>query len=134
MEIMQTNFGVDLRRTRRRRNDDKNLMREMRLNATTKLLQINLLELQLLKFFHEQCTQFFSFCGVDKNIEYVWSHSVPTIFSQSLLVRNAIYLFSALTLWPFYNIDESLCLDKISKLLNIMKRFCWGKTELLREL
>lgn len=117
MEIMQTNFGVDLRRTRRRRNDDKNLMREMRLNATTKLLQINLLELQLLKFFHEQCTQFFSFCGVDKNIEYVWSHSVPTIFSQSLLVRNAIYLFSALTLWPFYNIDESLCLDKISKLL-----------------
>lgn len=99
----------------------------MRLNSTTKLLQINLLELHLLKFFHEQCTQFFSFCGVDKDIEYVWTHSVPKIFSQSLLVRNAIYLFSALTLWPFYNIDESLCLDKISKLLKYDEEVLLGR-------
>ena len=89
----------------------------MKLNSTTKLLQINLLELHLLKYFHERCIPFFSFFGADKDIEYAWTHSVPTIFSQSLLVRNAIYLFSALALWPLYNIDDSLSLDKISKLL-----------------
>ena len=99
----------------------------MRLNSTTKLLQINLLELHLLKFFHERCTQFFSFGGVEKDIEYVWTQAVPTIFSQSLLVRNAIYLFSALTLWPFYDIDESVSLDKISKLLKYDEEVLLGQ-------
>jgi len=99
----------------------------MKLNSTTKLLQINLLELHLLKFFHERCVPFFSFFGADKDIEHAWTHSVPTIFSQSLLVRNAIYLFSALTLWPLYNIDDSLSLDKISKLLKYDQAVLLGK-------
>mmetsp|Transcript_5631 Transcript_5631/g.7121 ORF Transcript_5631/g.7121 Transcript_5631/m.7121 type:complete len:486 (-) Transcript_5631:620-2077(-) len=127
IEINQTSFGTIRKRGLRRRNHDKTLVAGMKLNSTTKLLQINLLELHLLKFFHERCVPFFSFFGADKDIEHAWTHSVPTIFSQSLLVRNAIYLFSALTLWPLYNIDDSLSLDKISKLLKYDQAVLLGK-------
>ncbi|KAK6456024.1 uncharacterized protein RJT20DRAFT_41213 [Scheffersomyces xylosifermentans] len=74
------------------------------LNRTTSQLSISTFELRLVKFFNEYCVYLFSF-GVNEGIHNVWKNYVPSLFLQSRLVRDSIYAFSAINMFPLYDLD-----------------------------
>ncbi|KAK6455962.1 uncharacterized protein RJT20DRAFT_134738 [Scheffersomyces xylosifermentans] len=74
------------------------------LNQVTSQLHITTFELQLLKFFDDYCMTFLSF-GSNEGVYNVWKNYVPSLFLESELVRDSIYAFSAINMFPFSNID-----------------------------
>ncbi|KAK6462068.1 hypothetical protein DFJ63DRAFT_318904 [Scheffersomyces coipomensis] len=85
---------------------------QMILNQATAQLGISRFELRLLSFFNNYCIYLFSF-GVNEPIHDVWSNHVPKLFFTSELVRNSIYSFSALNLFPLCDIEELQLQDNI---------------------
>lgn len=102
------------------------------LNSVTKQMDISSFELSLLKFFTENCINFFSF---DKNptVDYVWRNEVPRMFMTSRLVRNSILSFSALNMWPLgllnFGVNRNLD-DKVSNLSEVSRHMEGFKEEL----
>lgn len=80
---------------------------ELILNATTKLMNITNFELRLLNFFNSYCIPLFSF-NINKVVDHTWRNCVPLLFAQSSLVRQAIYLFSSINMWPLCNFQRIL--------------------------
>ncbi|KAK6455961.1 uncharacterized protein RJT20DRAFT_127699 [Scheffersomyces xylosifermentans] len=75
------------------------------LNQTTSQLDISIFELRLVKFFDEYCMYVLSF-GVNDDINKVWKNHVPSLFLNSQLVRDSIYAFAAINMFPFFNVDH----------------------------
>ncbi|KAK6455963.1 uncharacterized protein RJT20DRAFT_40560 [Scheffersomyces xylosifermentans] len=88
------------------------------LNQTTSQLNISTFELRLLKFFNEYCIHFFSF-GVNKIVHNVWKNSVPSLFIQSELVRDSIYAFAAINMFPLFDLDLAKEQDDLHERMQI---------------
>lgn len=82
------------------------------LNANWHNLRISKFEYRLLHFFQSACVPLFSF-NVNMEIDHVWRTHVPKLWQSSSLVRQSIFLFSALNLWPLCNNSEKLDLLEI---------------------
>lgn len=54
----------------------------------------------------------FSF-NVNPAVDKVWRHEVPKLWQQSDLVRQSIFLFSAINLWPLCGLDPGISLESV---------------------
>lgn len=82
------------------------------LNANWQTLNISKFEYRLLHFFQSFCVPLFSF-NVNMEIDRVWRYEVPKLWQNSILVRQAVFLFSALNLWPLVDGGNSLFVESI---------------------
>ncbi|CUM64893.1 uncharacterized protein PRCAT00002511001 [Priceomyces carsonii] len=74
-------------------------------NLTAKLMDISDFELRLVRFFDAYCIDLFSF-RKDMYVENIWRRCVPYYFCKSPLLRQAVYLFSCLNLWPLFDYEK----------------------------
>ncbi|KAK6455960.1 uncharacterized protein RJT20DRAFT_40535 [Scheffersomyces xylosifermentans] len=74
------------------------------LNQVSSQLSISTFELRLLKFFDDYCMTLLSF-GMNESVHNVWKNYVPSLFLESELVRDSIYAFSAINMFPLCNVD-----------------------------
>lgn len=74
------------------------------LNSTTNQMQITRFELRLLSFFHNIYLKQHS--NDDPAQQRVWTIEVPILWQHSDLVRQSIFLLSAMILWNFCDLDE----------------------------
>lgn len=86
------------------------LICELMLNSSTKLLNISTFELRLLNFFNAYCIPLISF-GVNMRADRTWRTQVPKLFLQSDLVRQSIFLFSSINLWPLCDFEKLIDVD-----------------------
>jgi hypothetical protein len=82
------------------------------LNANWHSLRISKFEYRLLHFFQTFCVPLFSF-NVNPAVDRVWRHEVPKLWQQSDLVRQSIFLFSAINLWPLCGLDPGISLESV---------------------
>ncbi|ODV78611.1 uncharacterized protein CANTADRAFT_6967 [Suhomyces tanzawaensis NRRL Y-17324] len=75
------------------------------LASPTSHLGISRYELRLVNFFDSFCVPLFSF-GVNKDVHNVWKNMVPSLFLRSSLVRNSVYSFAALNLFPLFGLTS----------------------------
>lgn len=94
---------------------------ELRLNSSTKLLNISTFELRLLNFFKSYCIPLISF-GVNMRADRTWRNQVPKLFLQSDLVRQSIFLFSSINLWPLCDFERLIDTDTDHSLRQDMER------------
>ncbi|KAG2736884.1 hypothetical protein G9P44_000974 [Scheffersomyces stipitis] len=74
------------------------------LNELTSKLNISTFELRLLNYFDRHCIYMFSF-GVNDEVHNVWKNHVPSIFLQSKLVRDSVFSFSAINMFPHCDLE-----------------------------
>lgn len=79
-------------------------------NAPSRHLNINRFELRLLHFFLDYCVQLFTF-GVEPEMEKLWRVQVPPLFMSSAMVRQAVYSFATINLWPICDVQTIEVLD-----------------------
>ncbi|CCE86134.1 Piso0_005784 [Millerozyma farinosa CBS 7064] len=80
---------------------------QQKINQTSAIMGLSMIELKLLSFFNTHCVQLLSF-GVELGVDHVWRHEVPKLFMGSEMLRNGIYSFAALNLWPRQNVYDPL--------------------------
>lgn len=73
--------------------------------CTSRVLKVSNFELRLLHFFEHYCIPLFSM-NVHKKVELVWRNEIPKLWNSSTLIRQAVYLFSALNLWPLCDLKQ----------------------------
>lgn len=104
------------------------MTKETLINSTSTIIGISRFELRLLDFFDKYCIYLFSF-GVNMVIDEMWRKDVPTLFASSPLVRNSIYLFAAINMWPLCDV-ESLFLTDVQESKQLIKKpITWGDTD-----
>ncbi|KAK6199304.1 uncharacterized protein RJT21DRAFT_115097 [Scheffersomyces amazonensis] len=91
---------------------ETNLTNELILNQTTAQLRISKFELRLLNFFHNVSIHIFSH-GLGKEAYDVWAKHVPNLFLQSPLVRNSIYSFASISLFPLCDLQGLRKIDDV---------------------
>ncbi|KAK6462075.1 hypothetical protein DFJ63DRAFT_313224 [Scheffersomyces coipomensis] len=69
------------------------------LNKATSQLGISKFELRLLDFFNNYCIYGFSYEPNDR-IHLIWKNIIPPLMTQSELIRNSIYAYACLNLFP----------------------------------
>lgn len=69
------------------------------MNSNWQNLRITKFEYRLLHFFQTFCVPLFSF-NVNFEVDKVWRYEVPKLWQSSDLVKQAVFLFSALNMWP----------------------------------
>lgn len=74
------------------------------INSTAKQLHISNFEYRLLHYFQSFCVPLFSF-NKDSRVDAVWRNEVPKLWHKSPLVRQAVFLFSSINLWPLVNLE-----------------------------
>lgn len=89
---------------------------QQKINQTSALMGLSMIELKLLNFFNTHCLPLLSF-GVEPGVDYVWRHEVPKLFLGSQMLRNGIYLLAALNLWPRQNVYDPLDDTQITQML-----------------
>lgn len=89
---------------------------QQKINQTSALMGLSMIELKFLSFFNTHCLPLLSF-GADPSVDYVWRYEVPKLFLGSKMLRNGIYLFAALNLWPRQNVYDPLDDTQITQTL-----------------
>ncbi|KAK6199303.1 uncharacterized protein RJT21DRAFT_3112 [Scheffersomyces amazonensis] len=82
------------------------------LSQATSQLGISRFELRLLNFFNNYCVYLFSF-GVNRQVHNVWANHVPKLFLESELVRNSVYAFATINLFPLCELEQLRISDKL---------------------
>ncbi|KAK6462076.1 hypothetical protein DFJ63DRAFT_142288 [Scheffersomyces coipomensis] len=72
---------------------------QLHLNNASTQLGISKFELRLLNFFHNYCLADIT-NGVNNSMQSVWMTKVPPLFAESELIRNSIFSFACLNLYP----------------------------------
>ncbi|KAK6462071.1 hypothetical protein DFJ63DRAFT_313220 [Scheffersomyces coipomensis] len=98
-ELEKQQLTVTLQESTVLRRYQTDLMHQTELNNATSQLGISRFELRLLDFFNNFCIYELSNEPNDV-IHSVWVTHVPQVFLQSELIRNSIYSYSALNLFP----------------------------------
>lgn len=80
-------------------------------NSSSQQLGLTRLELRLLNFFNMYCVDLFTY-GCNTRVERVWREEVPTLFASSNLVRQAVFSFSCINLWPLCDLLALRDLDR----------------------
>lgn len=83
---------------------------QMLLTSTATQLNISRFELRVLRFFNDICVPLLTF-GVNKKHDYIYRHVMPRYFVSSRLMRQAIFSYGCLGLWPFLDVDAVLQAD-----------------------
>lgn len=86
------------------------MTKEKLINSTSAMMGLDRFELRLLHFFDKFCVEVFSY-GVDKGAERFWQTLVPEFFFRSRLVRNAVFLFASICMWPLFDMETLLLAD-----------------------
>lgn len=86
------------------------MTKEKLINSTSAMMGLDRFELRLLHFFDKFCVQVFSY-GVNKEAERFWQTLVPKFFYRSRLVRNAVFLFASICMWPLFDMETLLLAD-----------------------
>ncbi|KAK6462079.1 hypothetical protein DFJ63DRAFT_139469 [Scheffersomyces coipomensis] len=84
-----------------------NLTNQFKLNNATSQLGISKFELRLLCFFNDYCVEDIM-NGVNDAIHDIWSIRVPSLFLESELIRNSIYSYASLNMYPFCDDIQTL--------------------------
>lgn len=80
------------------------------INSLATQLGLTRFEYRLLDFFDYYCVPLFSH-GMNSKVNRVWKQEVPKLFLRSHLVRQAIFSFSSLNLWPICDVAEVMHSD-----------------------
>ncbi|KAK6199379.1 uncharacterized protein RJT21DRAFT_46413 [Scheffersomyces amazonensis] len=83
----------------------QNLVKSLALNQTTTQLNLSTFELRLLNFFHNFCIFGFTF-GQNPAVHDVWANKVPKLFIESQLVRDCIFAYACINLFPFCDLEQ----------------------------
>lgn len=83
---------------------------QMLLSSTATQLNISRFELRILRFFNDICVPLLTF-GVNKKHDYIYRHVMPRYFVSSRLMRQAIFSYGCLGIWPFLDVDAVLEAD-----------------------
>lgn len=83
---------------------------DMIINSLSSQLGLSRFEYRLLNFFDYYCVPLFTF-GMNAKVHRVWKQEVPKLFLSSNLVRQAIFSFSSLNLWPICDVAEVMQSD-----------------------
>lgn len=75
--------------------------------------QLNLtrFEFRLVKFFNDSCIPLFTF-NINERADYLWRFHLPQLFASLDIVRQSVYSFACLNLWPFVDLSQVLDQDK----------------------
>lgn len=76
-------------------------------NSVATQLDMTRFEFRLLRFFNDSCIPLLTF-GVNKNADYVWRNVLPHAFASLDLVRQSVFSFACLNLWPFTDLTKVL--------------------------
>lgn len=94
------------------------IKKESLVNSPSLLMGLSRFELRLLHFFDNYCILQFTF-GVNLKLDKMWRCSVPPLFRRSQMVRNAIFLYSCINMWPLCEVEELFLADQKQYDLNI---------------
>lgn len=95
-------------------------------------LNLSRFELRILKFFNDICIPFLTF-EVNKRHDYVYKHVMPTYFTSSRLLRQTIFSFGCLGLWPFLELDVEANFANEFELLLLQERDVGGVSIVLQD-
>lgn len=86
------------------------MTKEKLINSTSAMMGLDRFELRLLHYFDKFCVPAFSY-GVNKEAERFWQTLVPKVFFRSRLVRNAVFLFASICMWPLFDMETLFLAD-----------------------
>ncbi|CAH2353471.1 hypothetical protein CLIB1423_11S00430 [[Candida] railenensis] len=103
------------------------------LNSNWQNLRISKFEYRLLHFFQTFCVPLFSF-NVNFEIDKVWRYEVPKLWQSSDLVKQAVFSFSALNMWPLCSGDSDIYVNVMDDEQLMIMLGNKGKSEIVQKL